>query len=168
MPEQKTFTHASLEEVRSEEVQELMGKMPPWIVRSGITMIGIVLLCTLVMAACLRFPEVVAVRVSVRGSEVQAVVPSKDVWKVRPGQAVVIRLDAYPYEQYGVLQGMVQTIPFAISDTTFTCRIKLKQGRTTATGKVIPLQPLLVADAEIVISEKSLLYRLSRHFLTSN
>ncbi len=30
------------EDIRSEEVQEIMGRMPSWIVRRGITLVGIV------------------------------------------------------------------------------------------------------------------------------
>lgn len=53
------------EDIRSEEVQEIMGRMPSWIVRRGITLIGILVLVIIVGAYFFRYPDVIPARVTV-------------------------------------------------------------------------------------------------------
>ena len=44
--------------------------------------------------------------------EVNALISNKDVGFVRPGQKVVIKLEAFPYTRYGYITGMVKSISF--------------------------------------------------------
>lgn len=50
-----------LYETRSEEVQEIMGRMPSWLVRYGIILIGIILCLLLVGSYFLRFLDKVQI-----------------------------------------------------------------------------------------------------------
>ena len=47
-------------ELRSEGVQELMGRIPSWTVRYGISVIALVVVLLLGLAALIRWPDVVA------------------------------------------------------------------------------------------------------------
>jgi len=47
-------------ELRSEGVQELLGRIPPWTVRYGISVIGLVVILLLGLSALIRWPDVVA------------------------------------------------------------------------------------------------------------
>ena len=44
--------------------------------------------------------------------EVNALISNKDVGFVRPGQKVVIKLEAFPYTRYGYITGIVKSISF--------------------------------------------------------
>ncbi|QJB32478.1 HlyD family efflux transporter periplasmic adaptor subunit [Chitinophaga oryzae] len=171
MPEKKTIQHlnghtlhSSLTEVRSEEVQEIMGKMPPWMVRSGITMIGIAMVLALTGAWFFRYPDVLPMPVRVTPQErsfiVQGHIPAADAWRIKAGQQVMLRLTAYPSDTYGLLPGTVTSDAVAETDSSFRVEVKLTQGMLSTSGKQIPVQPVLTGTAEIMTDDKSLLQRI--------
>ena len=56
-------------ELRSEEVQEVMGEIPSWIIRWGITLLTAVVL-TLVIGSCFfRYPDVISTRMTLTSHE---------------------------------------------------------------------------------------------------
>lgn len=160
-------THTSLEEVRSDEVQEIMGKMPPWIIRSGITLIGILFLCAVAGAWFFRYPEVIPATVVITPQQVQADIAAAEAWKAQAGQKVLIKLTAYPYEEFGMLQGTVNAPATAATDTSFRVTITLDHALLSTTGKEIPRQPRLLGTAEIMTADKSVLQRLLGRVLIS-
>ncbi len=44
-------------ELRSEEIQDILGKVPPWLIRRGMTGIAIVIILLLVIAAWFKYPD---------------------------------------------------------------------------------------------------------------
>jgi len=46
-------------ELRSEEVQEVMGQIPAWIVRWGITLLFLVVVALLVGSCFFKYPDVI-------------------------------------------------------------------------------------------------------------
>ena len=156
--------HASLEDGRSEEVQEIMGRMPPWILRSGITLIAVLVLGAFVAAWFFRYPEVISAKVVITHQQssytVKGTMPAEGAWKVKTGQKVLIRLIAYPYEEYGLLQGTVMLTEANVADTDFQVSIHLDDLLHTTTGKDIPVQPRLDGTAEIMTEDKSVLQRM--------
>jgi hypothetical protein len=170
----RQLRHASLEDGRSEEVQEIMGRMPPWILRSGITLIALLVLGAFVGAWFFRYPEVIPARVVLMQSSytvratmpqqssytVKGTMPASGAWKVKTGQKALIRLTAYPYEEYGLLQGTVMFTEANVADTNFQVSISLDHLLHTTTGKEIPVQPRLDGTAEIMTEDKSVLQRM--------
>jgi len=147
-------THHSLEEVRSEAVQEIMGKMPPWIIRIGIYLIALLTAAALAGAWFFHYPEIVTVQVTIRQGLAAANLPAAAAWKVKAGQPVLIKLTAYPQEEFGMLQGTVTSI------NGFYAEIQLTQGLLTTAGKTLPPHPLLDGTAEITTEDKSIAARL--------
>ena len=56
-------------EIRSEEVQEVMGQTPPWILRSGITAMFVVVLLLLAGSWFFRYPDVIQAQITVTSLE---------------------------------------------------------------------------------------------------
>jgi HlyD family secretion protein len=54
-------------ELRSEEVQEVMGKIPPWILRWGITVLFIVVLALVIGSCFFRYPDVITAEMTLTG-----------------------------------------------------------------------------------------------------
>lgn len=171
MPENKPIKrlnghtlHSSLTEVRSEEVQEIMGKMPPWMVRSGITLIAVAVVLALIGAWFFRYPDVLPMPVRVTPQQqlflVKGYIPAADAWRVKAGQQVMLRLTAYPSDTYGLLPGTVMADAVAETDSSFLVEVKLTQGMLSTAGKQIPRQPVLTGTAEIMTDDKSLLQRI--------
>lgn len=62
MEEEKKYKEI---ELRSEEVQEVMGRVPPWILRWGIAVLLGILLILLCVSFFYRYPDVIAAEVTI-------------------------------------------------------------------------------------------------------
>lgn len=54
-------------ELRSEEVQEVMGQIPPWILRWGITLLFLIVLALLVVSIFFKYPDVISAEMTLTG-----------------------------------------------------------------------------------------------------
>ncbi len=88
--------------------------------------------------------------------------------KIKKGQRVIIKLDEYPYMEYGMLEGVVRNL-YLISDEEQKVTGKERFGMvdvyfphklTTVYRKDIPFSGELIGSAEIVTEEISLLEHL--------
>ena len=70
-----TFISPSGEiELRSEEFQEVLGSVPPWILRWGITVLAIVVVILLAGSAIIKYPDVIPAQIVLTGSTPPATV----------------------------------------------------------------------------------------------
>ena len=61
-------------ELRSEEFQEVLGTVPPWILRWGITVLAIVVVILLIGSAIIKYPDVIPAQIVLTGSTPPAIV----------------------------------------------------------------------------------------------
>lgn len=95
-------------------------------------------------------------------------VPVSGSGKVKPGQRVIIKLDGFPYMEFGMLQGIVENvslIPVEINQAVGkmyvnTVQVSLQEVLTTTYSKSIPFTGELTGVAEIATKEMSLLEHL--------
>jgi multidrug resistance efflux pump len=80
--------------------------------------------------------------------------------KIKTGQKVLIKLQAYPYEEYGMLEAQLTKRSIVAMDNHYAIEMKLKHGLITNSCKTIPANPLLEAEAEIITADKSIMERL--------
>mgnify|MGYP006180813167 FL=1 len=82
--------------------------------------------------------------------------------KVFEGQTVVIRLKAFPYQEYGVLKGKISYLSNlnATKDTSYVARVTFDNGKQSTYQKELNLKNGLIADAEIITQHRSLLVKL--------
>ncbi|MEY3239022.1 MAG: hypothetical protein RIR11_460 [Bacteroidota bacterium] len=82
--------------------------------------------------------------------------------KVKPNQRVIIRLDNYPYYEFGTLQGKVLNKSTLPKDNAYIVTIGLDSigGATTSFNKSIEFQQQLQGDADIITEDKRFLQRI--------
>jgi len=80
--------------------------------------------------------------------------------KIKSGQKVLLKLQAYPYQEYGMLEAIITQNTRVAMDNNYAIELKLKHGLITNAGKAIPAISALTANAEIVTDDKSILSRL--------
>ena len=79
--------------------------------------------------------------------------------KIKLGQDVLIRLNAYPAQEFGLLRGRITYISSVLQgDSAYTARVTLPE--VTSYNKAVNLQVGLVAQAEVVTAEQSLLGKI--------
>jgi membrane fusion protein len=101
--------------------------------------------------------------------------PSRAVGFVRPGQRVLLRYQAYPYQKFGHHQGVVTTIsrsavspsemPSQLAGLTslydgkepvYRITARLESQTITAYGQPIPLQPGMQLEADVLLERRRL------------
>jgi HlyD family secretion protein len=80
--------------------------------------------------------------------------------KIKPGQRVNIKMNGYPYMEYGTLQGAVKTISLVTNENNYAIEIDLTNGLTTNTGKTLDFTGELTGQAEIITDDRSLFDRI--------
>ena len=108
---------------------------------------------------------------SVAGQDVTSVtgrlkVPSEGFGKVRPGQRVIVRLNGFPYMEYGVLQGIVRTISSVPEQSagalTYTVTVSFPEGMMTTYHRELPFVQNMDGEAKIVTLDIRLIEQFIR------
>lgn len=92
--------------------------------------------------------------------EVEATIENRDIGFVNVGQRAAVKLEAFPYTRYGMLEGEVISVSNdAVQDRklglTFTARVRLKTNRMRIENKWIALTPGMAVTAEIKTGTQS-------------
>ena len=90
----------------------------------------------------------------------KAELPVAGAGKVRVGQKVNIRLHNYPYEQFGMLRGNVESISEVPEKEKYTVLISLPQGMTSTYNKQLNFRPQLQGETEIITEDLRVLERV--------
>ena len=112
--------------------------------------------------AVLREGETVAELVC-SGEMLQAelVVPESGLGKLKRGQGVKLKYDAFPYQSYGVRYGTVAWLSPAATGTnegsTFRAHVEIAESDMLVHGQSRPLIAGMSGKAEIVVGNRSLI-----------
>lgn len=98
----------------------------------------------------------------------QVSLPAKGAGKVKIGSRVAIKLDNYPYIEYGSIEGWVTSIslvtqPQKVAEKTvetYLININLPNGLKTNYGEVLDFKSDLGGTADIIVKERRLIERL--------
>jgi multidrug resistance efflux pump len=90
----------------------------------------------------------------------KAELPLSGAGKVKVGQAVNIQLASYPYEQFGMLVGKIESISQVPEKENYTLLISLPNGMSTTYNKQLNFKPQLQGDTEIITEDLRLLERV--------
>lgn len=93
------------------------------------------------------------------------VIPAQNAGKVIIGQKVFVKLDNYPYQQYGMLIGKVTNFSISPdSEGNYTVFITLPKGTKTSHNKTLKFTQELLGNAEIVTENLSVAERVFYKF----
>lgn len=92
---------------------------------------------------------------------VKASAESKDVGFIVPGLQARVKVDAYPFQQFGTIPGLVTKVfPNIGGDGQFTVNIRLKRSTIKSMGHDIRLIPGLTVQADLLTRKQRLIYML--------
>jgi multidrug resistance efflux pump len=86
--------------------------------------------------------------------------PIQNSGQVKKGQKVIIRLAAYPFQEYGMLIGTIKNISLLPSQETYAVEVGLPNQLTTTFKKKIELKSELSGTAEVITEDLRLLERV--------
>ncbi len=97
----------------------------------------------------------------------KALLPSARSGKVTLNMPVNIRLDGYPYQEFGVLNGQVLRIATVPGEKGYELEISVPEDLKTSYGKRIPFRQEMQGTARIVTEKRSLLERVLDRILAA-
>lgn len=80
--------------------------------------------------------------------------------KIKAGQRVNIKINGFPYMEYGTLRGEVKTISLVPNENNYAIEVDLTNGLITNTGKKLDFTGELTGQAEIITDDRSLFDRI--------
>ncbi|HYC02139.1 MAG TPA: HlyD family efflux transporter periplasmic adaptor subunit [Azospirillaceae bacterium] len=101
--------------------------------------------------------------------EAHLLVPSRSAGLVTPGQTVRLRVDAFPYQRFGFVEGRVAQVsrtayrpgellaPVPFSEPVYRVVVALDRGTVEAYGKRRDLMPGMTLSADIIVDRRSFL-----------
>jgi len=101
--------------------------------------------------------------------EAELLVPSRAIGFVRPGQAVRLKYEAFPYQNFGtyagkiievsqtILTGAAATGPITLKEPAYRVKVALERQDVDAYGKRMPLQTDMLLSGDIVVERRSLI-----------
>ncbi len=90
--------------------------------------------------------------------------PLRKSGKVKIGQEVHIKLDNYPFEEYGIVLGKVSKIGALPNQKFYIIDVEFPQGLKTSYGNLIPFHQQMSGSANIITQKLSLLDRVFYQF----
>jgi len=110
------------------------------------------------------------------GDEVMTIVPnSQDIigriylsglgsGKVKEGQKVNIKFDSYPYREFGIVEGRIESISLMARENKYLINISLPNYLTTNYDKELEFRQEMLGDVDIITEDLRLLERIFNQF----
>jgi multidrug efflux pump subunit AcrA (membrane-fusion protein) len=89
----------------------------------------------------------------------QAELPISGSGKVKQGQEVHIKLESFPYNEFGYIAGEVESVSLTPYENNYVIRIKLTNGLVTNYGHQLPFKQEITGTADIITNDLRLLER---------
>lgn len=151
----------------SEPVQEIMGTVPSWITRWGVTVIFSILVLILVGCCVIRYPETLTGSVDLTSYDRNSChgvvhLSSAGIGKVKAGQTVNVRLNGFPYMEFGIVKAVVSDgspAPETGKDgrVNYTVSIVFPDGLITTYGRRLPFMQDMDGVADVITDSRSLM-----------
>ncbi len=152
-------------ELRSEKARNIIGKIPPVIVRSGISIVAAVFFVLLVCSYYFPYTETISTTVSIEHSPLGyygiASFPINLQSKIENGEQAMIEIEGYSKNKFGQVKGVVcrkDSVPKVIrGEKRIVFHIALNGKLITTTGQSLAYYPGMEGKAIIFLNQEHLL-----------
>ena len=95
----------------------------------------------------------------------QVFIPQTNFGKISVGQTVLLKLNSYPFQEYGYVKGKIDFISNVSTDSGYLAKVIFTNGLNTTYNKQVQYRDGLTANAEIVTKDLRLLERFYYEFV---
>ncbi len=150
--------------IRSTAVNEIIAHKPGFLIRWGNLIFLAILLLILAASFFIHYPDIVpaAGRLLQNNTNycAEMIVAADKSKSVKVGQKVLLQLAAYPFREYGMVEGRIDSVLINAADSSCLVKVTLINGLTTNYQKKLPYRDGLVAEANIITADMRLSERL--------
>jgi len=90
----------------------------------------------------------------------QVLMPGEGAGKVKVGQTVFIKLNAFPYQEFGKLTGSVKNISLIPNESQYLVIVEIPNGLQSDSGKNLSFGKNMEGQAEIIVEKKRLIHKI--------
>jgi multidrug resistance efflux pump len=90
----------------------------------------------------------------------KCLLPTENAGKLAIGQSVNIKLNDYPYNENGMLQGIVKNISNVPTNNAYIVDVDLKNGLITSYNKVLPYKEEMKGQADVITQNLTVMDRI--------
>lgn len=150
-------------ELRSEGVRKIIGKIPPLLIRSGISVIALIIILLLAVAAFVPYPDildgqVVIVEIAQERVKAEGLLPYSRIAQIKPGMKVEMELEGYNARKYGYQHGVITAINTKVitqkGENFFSFTVTLQKSPLIRKG--------MKGETSIILSNNTLLGKIIR------
>ena len=153
-------THHNIE-LRSEEIQELLTKIPSVIIRWGITVLFFCTLLLLAISVFIKIPEKIHGDFLFDSSKKGEIyIPVTNSGLIKKGQRVTIAIDNFPSSKFGTISTMVDSLYFDEEKKVYIVHTGDISTFQTTYGLKFQDLPYMSGKASILIAEERVINRL--------
>lgn len=151
-------------ELRSTEVREILSKPPHALLLYGTGIICFILTLLIAGSFFFSYPDIISGKATVYKDSTNFTahihIPLKGSGKVKPGQQVNIKLEAFPYMEFGTLQGEVKSIQEAFDPNLAVVEVMFPQNLQTTQKITIDFGTQTSGSADIITENRKLIERI--------
>lgn len=147
----------------SSPFRELLSAKPHFLVKRSVFLCSGIFLLLFAMTYLIRYPKILTTSGKVipmekpDGVYTRGYIPEGYVNQVKPGLDVLIKLDAYPFTEFGLLKGRVWSVSPKLSDSGYLVLCTLPQGMAGPGREKMRYQEGMGARVEIILENKRLI-----------
>ena len=161
-------------ELRSERVRNIIGQIPPIIIRTGISVVFFIIVGLLVCTMFFKYEYTIKTTASIghQNNEliIDITIPANEIDKVKRGQKVILDFNNIPNLYNEKIIVKIQTIPNRIEISEkggfYVSRIKIASNTKTVAGKELKIIQQTKVNAEIITDKISFFDRITEPFRT--
>jgi hypothetical protein len=155
-------------ELRSEKARELIGQIPPRIIRTGIFVILIVILLLSAGSYYFKYSYTIKSRILLKNenNKIKGIIklPANEITRVKPGQKVIVDLDVITYMPADKLVCKIDSVEKKIEITREgaknTIYVNFTNPLITKNGRSIAFSDSIICNAEIITDKMSYIERI--------
>jgi len=154
-------------ELRSREVQEILARPPKKLVRYGTAVVCGILAILIGSSFFFSYPDIISGEAIITTSSsapeefiafIQ--VPINGAGKIQTGQRIIIKLAAYPYLEFGYLEGFTRDISLAPNKNYYLVKATIDQNLITTNKKQLIFNGKLIGTADIITENRTFIERI--------
>ncbi len=163
--------------LRLEEINETLASPPKWVFRWGISVIFIIIFICLSITSFIQYPNIISSRSVIMSQTditgklqfvTKVVLPIQNAFKIKIGQKVNLKIDNYPFIEYGIIPGVVKSISILGNKNICTIDIELTNALKTTFNKNILYSENMTGTSDIISEDKSVFDRIILKFKKIN
>ena len=156
----------------SVEVQEIISKKPGWFLRYGISLFALIIVGLIAITFFITYPDIITAKAEILEMPnsqfgAKAYFSQKNAGRIIKGQKVLLKLLAYPFQEFGAVVGYVDSISTISTDSGYLVIILLPNGLRSSYNKNLQYYSGLSAQAEIITGDLRLSDRLINQIMPS-